>query len=69
MSLRFESELVGDMQWQLVNLYQQVVLQWESSKNNAVFTDEITIDQLAAGIYFLHLEINGQKGMWKLVKT
>lgn len=69
LSIHFESELTGDMQWQLVNLYQQVVLQWDSSKRNTVFTDKISIDKLAAGIYFLHLEINGQKGMWKFIKA
>ena len=68
LSIRFESELDGEMQWQLVNLYQQAVAQWTSSKNTAVFTDKISIESLPMGIYFLHLEINGQKGVWKIIK-
>lgn len=69
LSIRFESELIGELQWQLVNIYQQPVLQWESSKKTNSFTDEISIDELPVGIYFLHLKINGKKGIWKIVKA
>ncbi len=67
-SIQFQSESTGNLDWKIMNAHQQVLLFGQASKENLFFKKDISIDELAAGIYFLQLDIEGKTGLWKIVK-
>jgi len=66
-SFQFKSILEGELHWQIKNLQQQLIMEGISMKQHSSFSDNIIVNHLSAGIYFFEININGQKGIWKII--
>lgn len=67
-TFHFTSELQGELHWKILTLQQQPIVMGEANKGSSLFTTTVNLEELEAGIYFLELEIEGKKGVWKVVK-
>lgn len=59
---------LGQSSWQLFNVHQQVVMDWKMQKNTAQLQQQFSIADLAVGVYFLQLNLNGKVVTRKLVR-
>jgi hypothetical protein len=58
----------GMLQYQLFDLSRRIIQEKQVYKNSDYWQQQLDIRTLPSGTYLLRLQLNGQQGVWKIVK-
>lgn len=68
LQLKLNNELVGELHWQLLDAQQRNLRHWHDHKTLINWQGQLDLQGLPAGMYYLHLELGGKRGVWQVVK-
>jgi hypothetical protein len=58
----------GILQYQLLDLGRRIIQEKQILKNSNHWQQQLDVRTLPSGIYLLRIQLNGQQGVWKIVK-
>ena len=68
LQVQLATEAAGDLQIRVMDLTQRELLAREYRKSAGVWMESISVENLPAGTYLLHVKLNSQQGVWRFVK-
>lgn len=68
LNLQLEGNWTGDVLLRLQDLSQRQLLAEQSYKHTTEWNGQLDLRTLPAGIYLLSIEVDGQRGVWRVVK-
>lgn len=68
LQLDFISPEKGMLHYQLLDLNQRIIQEFQSYKNTDQWKEQLNMQHLSAGAYLIRIQLNGRQGVWKVVK-